>query len=440
MNSIPTAPETREQYNDDLFAFLAAAPTAFHAVAGMAARLDAGGFVRLQEKERWDLSAGAYYTVRDDSAVVAFILGSDEPRSHGFRIVGAHTDSPALQLKPLPVLCESGLHRLGVEVYGGPILSTWFDRDLSLAGRVAVRFEHEQHSRLFLVHFDRPLLSLPSIAIHLDREAAEHLNRQRHLPPILLEDGDNAPDFDTILTRRLAELYPQQDFTESEVITFDLFCHDLTPPCISGFSGEFIHAGRLDNLLSCHAGLTALLAADRSRNALLYCSNHEEIGSLSSSGARGNLLTSVLHRLLPTPGEFSRATAGSFLISLDNAHATHPNWQDKSDPAHAIRLNRGPVIKYNAGQRYATSAASAAIFCDICSSAGITPQKFVMRSDAACGSTIGPMTAAALGLRTVDAGAASFAMHSIREMTGSDDPLLCCRTVAAFYQGDFHLR
>jgi aspartyl aminopeptidase len=437
MNSTPME-NRKAAYNTDLFSFLKASPTAFHAIHEMSRRLDDNGFTRLEENDIWTLLPGSYYVVRDGAALLAFTLGSEESAEQGFRAVAAHTDSPALQVKPRPELSGCGCRRLGVEVYGGAILSSWFDRDLSLAGRVAVRLQSSSSSKLFLIHFDTPLLSLPSLAIHLNRDNTEKLDRQQELPPIIMETGEKTPDFSTILIARLQELYPQVDFEHCEPTAFDLFCHDLTPPCLSGLQGEFIHAGRLDNLLSCHAGITAITGADRKRNTLLYCSNHEETGSLSISGAQGNFLSSVLSRILPDPVSRSRALASSFCISLDNAHATHPNYPEKSDSGHEIRLNKGPVIKYNASQRYATSAATAAIFCDICHDEGITPQKFVMRSDMPCGSTIGPMTSAALGIRTVDVGAASLAMHSIREMTGSADPLLCSRALSSFFTGDFH--
>ena len=426
-------------YNESLFSFLAASPSPYHAVANMKRVLLDRGFTPLVETAPWRLESGRGYVVtRDGAALVAFILGKDETAGDGFRMAAAHTDSPALKLKPLPEYRSGGYRQLGVEVYGGALLAPWFDRSLSLAGRVTCRLA-DGGLCVYLIDFDRPLLVLPSLAIHLDREANKSatLNQQQHLPPILgLHEEGAEDDFVHLLRQQLAKEHPGTVF--SEVLACDLFCYDHQSPLTAGARGELISAPRLDNLLSCHAGLMALQSAGRDKNTLLFCANHEEIGSTSTSGANGSLLEAILERLLPEVEARRIALRRSFLISADNAHATHPNHADKADPRHEIHLNRGPVIKYNASQRYATEAPSAAVLKAICREAGITPQEFVMRSDLPCGSTIGPMTAARLGTMTVDIGAATLAMHSIREVTGLRDPYLLYSTLCRFFASDVH--
>lgn len=431
--------ETR-LYNQQFFSFLKASSSPFHAVREMAEYLEKRGFQQLIEEEKWLLQPGhRYYTIRDDSALIAFNLGTEEQLADGFRIVGAHTDSPCLQVKPIAEVdpTHGELVRLAVEVYGGALLSTWFDRDLSLAGRVFIQQEGKERTRRYLIDFTRPLLTIPSLAIHLDREANTGIaiDRQKHLPPLLMQ-GEK--EFNTLLREQLFRQYPELTEQELTIVSFDLFCRDSAPPCQTGGSGEFISAGKLDNLLSCFAGLQAIGQSTTEKNTMLFCANHEENGSLSSTGANGNFLHSVLERLLPETELRCRALASSFLISMDNAHASHPNYPEKMDAGHEIRLNYGPVVKFNANQRYATSAASAAVFYAICRGAGLSAQKFVMRSDMPCGSTIGPMTAARLGIRTVDIGAASLAMHSIRELTGHLDPWFCYRVIREFYIGGYH--
>ena len=426
-------------YNESLFSFLAASPSPYHAVANMKRVLLDRGFTPLVETAPWRLESGRGYVVtRDGAALVAFILGKDETAGDGFRMAAAHTDSPALKLKPLPEYRSGAYRQLGVEVYGGALLAPWFDRSLSLAGRVTCRLA-DGGLGVYLIDFDRPLLVLPSLAIHLDREANKSatLNQQQHLPPILgLHEEGAEDDFVHLLLQQLAKEHPGTVF--SEVLACDLFCYDHQSPLTAGARGELISAPRLDNLLSCHAGLMALQSAGRDKNTLLFCANHEEIGSTSTSGANGSLLEAILERLLPEVEARRIALRRSFLISADNAHATHPNHADKADPRHEIHLNRGPVIKYNASQRYATEAPSAAVLKAICREAGITPQEFVMRSDLPCGSTIGPMTAARLGTMTVDIGAATLAMHSIREVTGLRDPYLLFSTLCRFFASDVH--
>ncbi len=429
-----------QQYNEQFLPFLAAAASPFHAVQEMTRHLEKRGFRRLFEQQGWQTEAGgAYYVVRDDAAIIAFTIGDQEQLADGFRVVGAHTDSPCLQIKP--AMEQKGtagkLKRLAVEIYGGALLSTWFDRDLSIAGRVFVQQHNSARPKTCLLNFGRPILSIPSLAIHLNREANDgaKIDKQNQIAPLFTQNEKK--EFAALLAEQLYREYP--DCNKEAVITdFDLFCHDTNPPALTGAEREFISAGRLDNLLSCFAGLQAISGDKRQKNTLLFCANHEENGSLSTSGADGNFLPAVLRRLFADEQTFFRAMANSFCISLDSAHASHPNHPEKGDVSHEILLNHGPVIKFNANQRYATNGLTAAIFSAICRGAGLPVQKFVMRNDMPCGSTIGPMTAARLGINTVDVGAATLAMHSIREFTGAVDPWLCYRALYEFYTGNYH--
>jgi len=427
------------QYNSNLFSFLFSSPTPFHAVANIEDHLLLQGFKRLRENERWQLAKGhAYYLTRDNGAVIAFILGSNETCEQGFRLLAAHTDSPCLQIKPRAEIKTGSYLQLGVEVYGGSLLAPWFDRDLSMAGRVCCRMS-DGNLRLLLVNFRRPLLTIPSLAIHFDRDANKKggINQQKHLPPILSQTIEQQlPDFSTLLLEQIHQEHPVA--AVEEILSFDMFCYDFQEPAYIGARNELISSARLDNLLSCHAGMTALGKAERSKNALLFCANHEENGSTSASGAQGSFLDAVVERIITDPISRRIALSNSFLVSMDNAHAAHPNFMEKSDSAHEIHLNKGPVIKLNANQRYATNSLSAAIYKDVCREAEVVPQEFVMRSDLPCGSTIGPITSARLGVRTVDVGAASLAMHSIREHTGASDPYLLYRTIEQFLRSEAH--
>lgn len=426
-------------FNKNLFAFLFASPTPFHAVANMKQYLLQHGFGQLYETDRWQLDQGrSYFLCRDDGAIIAFTLGSAETVEQGFRMLGAHTDSPCLQIKPRAEVRTGSFLQLGVEVYGGSLLAPWFDRDLSLAGRVCCEMA-DGSLAVLLLNFFRPLLTIPSIAIHLDREVNKNggINQQKHLPPIICQSVEQQlPDLQAILMDQIKLEHP--DSQVSGILSFDLFCYDFQQPVYTGIKEEFISSARLDNLLSCHAGMTALATAEKTGNHLLFCANHEENGSTSASGANSSLLESVLQRIIPDAVARRIAISNSFLISMDNAHATHPNFTEKSDPGHEIQLNKGPVIKLNANQRYATNCITSAIYRQICKQAGVTPQEFVMRSDMPCGSTIGPVTSALLGLRTVDVGAASLAMHSIREHTGAKDPHLLYKTIEQFLKSDTH--
>ncbi len=421
------------QLNSNLFQFITSSPTPFHATHYMADQFQKAGFIRLLEQERWHVEAEkSYYITREDGALAAFSLADKDPSSTGFRMLGAHTDSPSLQIKPIPDKTQKSFRQLGVEVYGGPLLHPWFDRDLSLAGRVCCQVEGSQLHNL-LVDFIRPLLIIPSLAIHFNRDAnsKSSINAQVHLPPIIgLEKNIKFPAFSNLLLDQVKKEYPGVDITE--ILGHDIFCYDTQQPTYLGYHEEFISSSRLDNLLSCFVGMTAMLKAREKTNRILICNNHEEIGSSTTSGAQGTFLSSILERLLPDIENNRICLSNSFLISMDNAHSVHPNFSDTSDPEHTVKLNHGPVIKNNAKQRYATNSATRALFRMLAKEAGVPTQDFVVRSDMACGSTIGPLTATKLGVDTLDIGAPTLAMHSIRETTGSEDPLLLLKTIEHF--------
>jgi aspartyl aminopeptidase len=425
-------------FNEGLMRFLDASPTPFHAVAGMVDRLEAAGFRRLSMHEPWRLEpGGAWLATVNDSSLVAFTTGERAAVDDGLRIVGAHTDSPCLRIKPAPENLSEGSVRLGIEVYGGALLNPWFDRDLGLAGRVTWR-DRGGSTGSSLVHLAGPVAVIPSLAIHLDRE----VNRQRSVNPqtdlqaLLMQsaaDGER-PSLRNILLGHLHERRP--DPGVAEVLDYELSLADCQPAALVGLNREYLASARLDNLLSCYCGLTALTASSRRHHAVLVCNDHEEVGSQSASGADGPFLTAVLERMCGGREAFQRIIHRSLMISADNAHAVHPNYADRHDPSHRPRLNGGPVIKVNAGQRYATSSVTAAAFRELCRRVEVPVQVMAMRSDMACGSTIGPITAAVTGIATVDVGVPQLAMHSIRELAGACDGPRMATVLTAFYDTD----
>lgn len=401
----------------DLLEYIDASPTPFHAVAETASRLEAKGYRRLEESEAWDVGAGdKVYLVRGGGSLAAFHLGNAALREAGFRLIGAHTDSPNLRIKPNPELKKVGYRQLGVEPYGGVLLHTWLDRDLSLAGRALMA-----DGTARLVDFKRALLRAPSLAIHLNRKVNSEglkLNAQKHLAPILGLDGLEEGDLRELLAGELGDVEPK------DILAWDLMVYDVQPAALSGASREFVHAGRIDNLASCHAAFHALSGVDSeakmTRGIVLY--DHEEVGSRSAQGAASDFLRSCLQRLVAgTTEDYHRAIAKSFLISADMAHGVHPNYVDVHEPKHKPLLGGGPVVKINVNQSYATDGESWASFERWARRADVATQQFVVRSDLGCGSTIGPITAAELGIRTVDAGNPMLSMHSCREVAAAAD-------------------
>ncbi len=405
----------------ELLDFLDASPTPFHATKVMTGALTQAGYSKLNESETWALKPGKKYWVsRNDSSLIAFQLPAGEVISKGLTLIGAHTDSPCLKLKPLPEKCCEEYFQTGVEVYGGALLNPWFDRDLSLAGRVS--FADTKHNlKSGLINLKQPIAVIPSLAIHLDREANNQrsINAQLHLPPVWFQHPKKRIDFRDLLRNLIRKGKLLRGV--SQILDFDLYYYDTQNAAIIGLQHEFIASARLDNLLSCFVGLKSLLNAPRAKGALLVCTDHEEIGSQSACGANGPFLDNVLRRIGQSEENTQRLIHHSTLISVDNAHGVHPNYADKHDPQHKPQLNQGPVIKVNANQRYATNSETAGWFRHICKRNNLPVQSVAVRSDMACGSTIGPITAANVGLKTVDVGVAQLAMHSIREMAGIKD-------------------
>ena len=424
---------------DELLSFLHRSPTPFHAVSNMTAELQQHGFVALAESDRWQLrTGGRYYVTRNDSSLIAFVLGSDDVVETGLHMAGAHTDSPCLKIKPNPEFQRSGYFQLGVEVYGGALLSPWFDRDLSLAGRVTYLTDDGVLANA-LIDFEKPIAIIPSLAIHLDREVnnSRSINAQTQLPLVLASGAETVPDFRALL---LEQLRAQTGVRNArEVLDYDINCYDTQPPALVGLNQEFIASARIDNLLSCFVGLKSLIAANSgatngARSAMLICSDHEEVGSMSTSGAQGTMLQMLLRRIAGSDENYARMIDRSLMISCDNAHGIHPNFADRHDANHGPLLNRGPVIKINANQRYATNSETAALFRHICQQIDAPVQSFVVRSDMACGSTIGPITATEIGVRTLDVGVPQWAMHSLRELAGTRDCWYLSRALTHFFQ------
>ena len=417
-------------------AFIDASPSPWHAVASGVARLRAAGYVELHEQEAWQIAPGGKYFIVRGGSLLAVALGLAPLAESGWRLLGAHTDSPGLRLKPHAAHVADGMVRLGVEVYGGPILATFTDRDLALAGRVVVRTASGQETRLLRI--DRPLVRLPNLAIHMNREVNEQglkLHKQNELPLLLAMAGpqENAGE-------RLRGLLGETlGVAAADILTWELAAYDTQPGSLWGADEEFIASRQLDNLASCHAALTALLstsassASTASRVVALF--DHEEVGSESSAGAAGNLFGETLARFATALGVDSegqrRALARSFFVSADMAHAWHPNFPTAYEPHHRVLMNAGPVIKCNANQRYSTTAETAARFLAACERAGVPCQQYAHRTDLGCGSTIGPILAARLGVASVDVGNPMWAMHSARESAGVADHAAMIRALAA---------
>lgn len=422
MAKLSTRPDVHPT-TQDLLDYIERSPTPHHCVEESTRRLLAGGFLQVDEKDPWKLEPGKGYFLSRGGSILAFRLGIRPAAEAGFRLVGAHTDSPNLRVKPHGDARREGYLQLAVEVYGGVLTHTWLDRDLGLAGRVILAGKGPAQAESRLLSIARPLLRIPSLAIHLDREVVTKglvLNPQQHLPPVLgLEPLGS-----------LRELLSEELGVEpARILSWDLSLMDTQPPAVGGGAGEWIFAPRLDNQASCHAALAALLRSRGSEATQVACLyDHEEVGSGSRAGAGGSVVEDLLLRLAEvegpgaTAGSLPRAIARSWQISADMAHAVHPNYADRHEPGHRPVLNGGPVIKINTQQRYATDAEGEALFEALCRDADVPFQKFVTRTDLACGSTIGPISASRLGVRTVDVGNPMLSMHSIREQGGAQDP------------------
>ena len=422
---------------DGLLEFIQRSPTPYHAVDHACRMLEDAGFRRLREAERWPGTVGAAYITRDDGSLIAFRGGRKNMLEHGLRLAGTHSDSPCLRIRPEPVRQSQGYGQFSVEIYGGVLLHPWYDRDLSIAGRVS-GVDEDGNLRSSLVDFHDPVAFIPSLAIHLDREAnkGRNIDPQTELAPVILRLGEGETfSLEGLLLERIQRDNPAADF--SRVLAWDLLLYDTQPPDRIGLRGEFLASARLDNLLSSYIVLQALIAADDGQASVIVCNDHEEVGSVSASGARGTFLKSVLNRLAAMEeagaDAFPRVMRQSLMLSVDNAHGVHPNFADRHDHGHRPLLNGGPVIKINANQRYAGGSKSAALFKTLCGQAGVPWQSFTNRADLSCGSTIGPLTAAELGIPVLDIGVAQLGMHSIRELAGADDPGYLFDCVKAFF-------
>jgi len=418
-------------------AFLDKSPSPFHAVTAMQCALQEQGFNHLDPGASWSIGdRDKALVIRNDSSLIAFRMGSAPLSESGVRMIGAHTDSPCLRIKPTPDVRRSGFHQLGVEIYGGVLLAPWFDRDLSIAGRVTCSDTTGQRLSL-LIDFKKPIVTIPSLAIHLNRDIHKNrtINPQQELVPMLCDLTDQSEaGFRELLLNQIHQEHPGANV--QAVTDYELSCYDTQGAQQVGLRGDFLASARLDNLLSCYTGLRSLLDAQGEQAILLVCNDHEEVGSASAAGAQGPFLHTVLERLCGDGETMARVLARSLLISADNAHALHPNYENKHDPQHQPRLNGGPVIKFNANQRYATNSETASVFRGLCARADVPVQSIAMRSDMACGSTIGPITSTVLGVDTVDVGAPQLGMHSIRETTGWHDPVLLYRALKEFFESE----
>ncbi|HEY3493677.1 MAG TPA: M18 family aminopeptidase [Polyangiaceae bacterium] len=415
----------------DFMAFLDASPTPYHAAREVAKRLETGGFVRLDEREPWTIAAGTRGYVVRGGTLLAFVAGTEAPWDAGFVALGAHTDSPNLRLKPSPEVANHGYRQVGVEVYGGVLLTTWLDRELSLAGRVILAGGRQE-----LVRLPGAPFRIPNLAIHLNREVNKDgltLNPQTQLVPIWGLEKEGAGGLLERVAAALAQT-ASRGATAADIVGFDLCLFDAQGASTSGVHGEFVVSARLDNLGSCFPAVASLLGAGAPGPAtrVIALFDHEEVGSQSVVGARSRFFESALERITlgyekPPHDAVARAVARSLFVSSDMAHAVHPNYPDKHDKQHRPVLGGGPVIKVNANQSYATDAVGQGAFAEACRAEGVAPQFFVSRNDQPCGSTIGPITAARVGVRTIDVGNPMLAMHSCRETAGSADGAVLTR-------------
>ena len=439
-----------------LLSFLDASPVNFWAVKNIAAELEQNGFRRINPQEPLGkVEAGdKFYVTKNDSSIYAFHIGKQSLADAGFHMICAHCDSPTFRIKPNAEMdCEGGIVKLNTEVYGGPIMSTWFDRPLTLAGRVIVKGEDAMHPQTLLLHIKRPLLQISNLAIHFNRQVNDgvKLSRQKDVLPILGIINAELEKGNLLMNVITEELHIQKE----EILDFDLYLADATPACTFGAHDEFISSGRLDDLSMCWAGVEAMIgtvsecqdknsetgnklseAPDTTRVLAIF--DNEETGSQTKQGAGSPFLSYMLKRIAlaqsGTEEAYYQAVERAFMVSADNAHAWHPNYSEKYDPTNHPMLGGGPVIKFNAAQKYASDAVSAAIFANICEAAGVPCQRFVNHSDVAGGSTLGNILASSIPLKGVDMGNAILAMHSCRETGSVADHEYCVKAFTKFYE------
>ena len=426
-------------YTEKLIGFLNASPVNFLAVRNVCNELLDNGFVQLKAEDAIRNLPEKFFITKNDSAVFAFHLGRRTMADAGFHIIAAHSDSPTFRIKPNAEMTgEGGMVRLNTEAYGGSILNTWFDRPLSLAGRVILRSDDALMPETRLLHIKRPLLVIPNLAIHFNRQVNDgvKLNKQKDMLPILGYVNDKL-EGDGLLIRIIAD---ELKIEKERIIDFDLYLYDTTPACLVGLNNEFVSSGRLDDLSMVHAGLEAMTAGDGQADVtrVLAVFDNEETGSGTKQGAGSNFLMSLIQRIVMAQGgcldDYFRSVEKAFMVSADNAHGFHPNYVEKYDPTNHALLGGGPVIKINAAQKYATDAMSAAAFQQICERAGVPCQRFVNRSDIAGGSTLGNILTSSIAIRGVDMGNPVLAMHSVRELASASDHENCIKAFIEFYK------
>lgn len=427
-----------------LLSFLDASPVNFLAVKNLTEELQQHGYRRIDTTEALGtVKAGdKFFVTKNDSSIYAFQIGRKPLAETGFHMICAHCDSPTFRIKPhAEIDCEGGIVKLNTEVYGGPIMSTWFDRPLTLAGRVIVKSKDVMSPTTLLLHVKRPLLQISNLAIHFNRQVNDgvKLSRQKDVLPILGIINDELEKGNLLMNIILEELNKQQTVAREDILDFDLYLADATPACTFGAHNELISSGRLDDLSMCFAGLEALLASQPTDTTqVLAIFDNEETGSQTKQGAGSPFLYYMLKRIALAQGgteeAYYQAVERAFMISADNAHAWHPNYSEKYDPTNHPMLGGGPVIKFNAAQKYASDAYSASVFAGLCKKAGVPCQRFVNHSDVAGGSTLGNILASSIPLRGVDMGNAILAMHSCRETGSTADHEFCVKVFTQFYQ------
>ena len=422
----------------DLIDFLYTSPTAYHSVKTIKERLDSNGFSEVKESDKWDLQKdGKYYVIKNDSALIAFTVGNGELEEDGFKLIGAHTDSPGFRIKANPEMVAEGKYlKLNTEVYGGPLLYTWFDRPLGIAGKVSLKGKSPLKPEVKLVNINKPLLIIPSVAIHMNRSVNEGfaVNKQKDTLPLLALINEKFEKNNYLVNAIAKELNVDAD----SILGFDLGLYEIEKGSLTGINEEFISAGRLDDMWMVYAGIKALIDSKSNKSTkVMVCMDNEEIGSLTPQGANSALLLNILERIALALGkdreELHRALSNSIMISADLAHAVHPNAEEKHDPTNRPVLGNGPVLKTAASGSYSTDSYNAAIFEGLCSSANVPYQKFFNRSDVRGGTTIGPITSSLLTIPVMDMGAPLLSMHSIRELATVIDNVYSVKLFTEFF-------
>lgn len=423
----------------ELIEYIEKSPTAFHAVSATEEILKNQEFINLDTKEKWHIERGnKYYTTVNESALIAFTVGNLDFASEGFRIIGSHTDSPTFRIKPRPEMISEGSYvKLNTEVYGGPILNTWLDRPLSLAGRVTIKGDNAFNPIIKLIDVKKPILIIPNLAIHMNRNVNQgvELNRQKDMLPLLGMVNDKLEKNDYLINIIEKEL----KIAKKDILDFDLFLYDVQKGTIMGYDDEFISCGRLDDLVMVHASINALIEAKETKGVnICVLFDNEEVGSSTKQGADSAMLSQILERIAIALSmdreEYLRCLSNSFMISADVAHAVHPNSPEKADPVLRPIINKGPVIKISASQSYTSDAVSSSIYESICKNASVPVQKFTNKSDERGGSTIGPLTVHNLPIKSVDMGTALLSMHSVRELCGVMDHYYTYKSFLEFYK------